>query len=136
MSLAPDTVGDVTEDQVEPFQSSTFAASVFTSSPLPTAMHQVDVTQDTLLIPFVWLVVVFVFGIVVQFDALTVAGEERAAPATSAPPPIATGRAVRARAQPRAPKRSSERSAPPLLARLKSPWVVTLDWPRRRLASS
>jgi len=47
-----------------------------------------------------WLVESDGPGIVVQFDALTVAGE---APATSVPPPIATGRAVRAMAQPTPP---------------------------------
>ena len=100
MSDSPGTVGDVIGDQVEPFQSSVFAASVFTVPPFPTATHHTDVTHDTLAIPLVWLAVVLVLGIVVQFDALTVAGE---APATSVPPPIATGRAVRAMAQPTPP---------------------------------
>ncbi len=77
MSLAPDTVGDVTGDQVEPFQSSMFAPSALTLAPLLAAMHQVDVTQDTLLIPFVWLAVTFVLDLVVQVDALTCAGTVR-----------------------------------------------------------
>ena len=66
MSVSPGTVGDVIGDQVEPFQSSMFAASVFTLSPLPTATHQADVTQDTLAIPLVKFAVLFVFGIVDQ----------------------------------------------------------------------
>ncbi len=121
MSLSPGTVGDVIGDQVVPFQSSMFAASVFTLDPLPTATHQTEVTQETPAIPLVWFAVVLVLGIVVQFDALTVAGEERAAPATVPPPPMASGRAVSARAQPRAPKRSSERIATPLVGMLAAP---------------
>ena len=89
MSVSPGTVGEVIGDQVVPFQSSMFAASVVTVSPLPTATHQTDVTQDTPAIPLVWFAVVLVLGIVVQFDALTVAGEERAAPATDPLPPMA-----------------------------------------------
>jgi hypothetical protein len=51
---------------------------------------------------------------VLQIDALTDAGEEEAAPASD-PPPSARGSAVRATAQPRTPKRSSERILPPLV---------------------
>lgn len=76
MSLSPGTVGDVIGDQVVPFQFSMFAASVFTLAPLPTATHQEEVTQETLAIPLVGLAVLLLLGIVVQFDALTVAGEE------------------------------------------------------------
>src|SRR5580698_10686848 len=135
MSVSPGTVGDVIGDQVEPFQSSMLAASVVTVSPLPTATHQVDVTQDALVIPLVWFAVVLVLGIVVQFDALTVAGEERAAPATDAPWLRASGRAVRARTQPRAPKRSSERIATPLVGML-AVKQVTEDTGAMRVASS
>src|ERR1700722_1283777 len=124
MSVSPGTVGDVNGVQVEPFQSSMFAASVFTFDPLPTTTHQAEVTQDTLAIPLVWFGVLLVLGIVVQFDALTVAGEERAAPATEPIPPMASGRAVRAGAQPRTPARSSERIAIPLVGMPAAP--VTL----------
>jgi hypothetical protein len=92
-------------------------------SPLPTATHQADVTQDTLAIPLVKFAVLFVFGIVDHVDALTVAGDERVAPAIEPPPPIASGSGsgsmararVQARAQPKAPKRSSERIGTPLV---------------------
>ena len=77
MSVSAGTVGDVIGDQVEPFQSSMFAASVLTLSPLPTATHQSDVTQETLVIPLVWFAVLLVLDIVVQFDALTCAGTVR-----------------------------------------------------------
>jgi hypothetical protein len=82
--------------------------------PPETVTQNADVTQDTAPVTEPAAGVVAVLAMVLQVDALTVAGEERAAPASD-PPPSAMGSAVRTRAQPRTPKRSSERIAPPLV---------------------
>ncbi len=80
-----------------------------------TATQNTEVTQETAPACAPLPGVVTVFAMLLQVEALTVAGEEKAAAATGPPAPIASGRAVKARAQPRAPKRSSERIAPPLI---------------------
>jgi hypothetical protein len=77
--------GNGTFVQVEPFQSCAVPTSDPTMPP-PTAIHQVDVTHETLPVRLVELGVVIVFGMVVQFDALTCAGAVRPWGVTAPPP--------------------------------------------------
>jgi hypothetical protein len=90
-TVAPGTVGNPTGAQVDPFHSSAEAVSVPTMPP-PTAMHQVDVTHDTLPVGLVEVGAVIVFGMVDQLEALTCAGAVR--PCGVVAPPPADSRSV------------------------------------------
>jgi len=74
--VAPGTVGTPTDIQVEPFHICAEAAWS-PKRPCPTAMHQVDVTHETLPVSLYVVGAVIEFGMVDQFDALTCAGAVR-----------------------------------------------------------
>ena len=94
--------------------------------PPVTATQKTEVTQDTAPVSEPASGVVAVLAMVLQFEAATVAGEE-AAPAIELPPPIASGTEAMAMAQPKAPKRSSERMGDSSRWRGSNPRSVTKE---------
>jgi hypothetical protein len=109
--VAPGTVGTPTDVQVEPFHICAEAAAS-PKTPCPTAMHQVDVTHETLPVPLLVVGEVTAFGIVDQFEALTCAGAVRPC-GVVAPPPAASrsviGSASNATAHPAVKRRVANR---------------------------
>ena len=110
-----------TDDQVAPFHISAVGAPLSLAFPLPTAMQNTDVTQET---PVSVLPVLAEagFGMADQFEALTCAGTVRPWGAV-APPPVASrsviGNANNASAHPAVRKRIANRIS---TSRIASGW--------------